>query len=193
MLKIPENRFPLDPVPLENPGQQAYEDLDGKREHVTTLTREGRLLEAGDFMPFVPGIEWQRHGLYIVQTVNAFDTETCDNCVDELDGFHRAHPEVPVYSLTKQNLAEVKKQSADQTFLQINPATAIALGTELVPGEGADPDFWSGALRRSIFVVDASGKIVHTQQPNDQEQMPDFDQVYRAALDALAKQQAAAS
>jgi len=58
------------------------------------------------------------------------------------------------------------------------------LGVALAPGEGADTEFWPTALRRTLALVGSDGRIIDIQQPDDQEQRPDFNEIYEK-LEAL--------
>lgn len=163
----------------------AYEDFEGKREELYTLVRT-RLLQPGDQLPEIPGIELGGQP-FILHTVNALGTETCDECVDTLEQFTKDHPEIPVYTLTKQNTDEFYAEHPDakkvgQKVLRITDTVAADLGVGLVAGENADPDFWPTALRRTLAAVDANGKIIDIQQPDDQEEKPDFLRAYAKVL-----------
>jgi hypothetical protein len=161
----------------------AFEIFEGNREELITLTRGGQLLQPGDALPVLPGVE---HGdtPFILHTVNAFGTETCDSCTDELETFHITHPDIPVISLTKQTPEEIQAEDAKRTEagkppvshsrITIDQDTAIDLGVALEAGEGADKEFWPTALRRTLILADRNGRIIDIEQPDDQEQKPDF-------------------
>lgn len=165
----------------------AFEIYEGNREELDTLTRTGRLLQPGDYLPHITGLENDGQP-FILHTVNAFGTETCDVCTDQLEAFHKLHPEVRVFSLTKQTEAEIKaeddkrasagKEPITHPRIPIDQETAVDLGVALAPGEGADPEFWPTALRRTLALVDGNSRIVDIQQPDDQEQIPDFTRIY---------------
>ena len=165
----------------------AFEIFEGKREELITLTRTGRLLQAGDFLPQMVGIEIQDKP-FILHTVNAFGTETCDFCIGELEVFHQAHPDTEVISLTKQSAKEIQDEDAKRAQegkppithkrVTIDQELAIDLGVALAPGEGADKEFWPTALRRTLALIDGQGRIVDIQQPEDQEEIPDFGKIY---------------
>ena len=180
-----------DHAPIPNkplPVLGAYEDFEGSREHLITLTRTGQLLQVGDQLPPVAGIELG-NGPIVLHAVNEFGTPMCDACTSELERFHQEHPEIPIYSLTRQapeKMGLEDGQPITHAQLQIDDETAINLGIALQPGEGADEDFWPTALHRTIAVVDAQGTITHIQQPDDQDQMLDFESAYQAVLDASA-------
>lgn len=167
----------------------AFEIFEENYEELITLTRTGQLLQAGDFLPSVPGIELEDRP-FILHTVNAFGTETCDTCTDELETFHRDNPDIPIYSLTKQSAVEIAAEDAKRAKegkppvthkrITVDHETAIDLGVALAPGRGAAEDFWPTALRRTLAVIDPQGQIVDIQQPDDQEQVPDFERVYDA-------------
>jgi len=171
----------------------AFEMYEGARENLNTLTRTGQLLQVGDHLPEIAGVESGGRP-FILHTVNAFGTETCDMCTDELETFQLSHPDVPVFSLTKQSAEELRaedekraaagKPPITQSRVTIDQETAIDLGVALAPGEGADPEFWPTALRRTLALVDGNGTIVDIQQPDDQEEVPSFTQVYEQ-LEAL--------
>jgi hypothetical protein len=171
----------------------AFEIHEGTREELITLTRTGQLLQPGDFLPAVKGIELEGKP-FILHTVNAFGTETCDMCTDELETFHKQHPETPVISVTKQTPEEIAVEDAKRRAegkppvtherVTVDQETAIDLGIALAPGEGADPEFWPTALRRTLALVGSDGRIIDIQQPDDQEQRPDFAEIYEA-LEAL--------
>jgi hypothetical protein len=171
----------------EVPVAGAYEIYEGNFEELITLTRTGRLLETGDYLPVVEGIETNGEP-FILHTVNAFGTEMCDMCTDELETFHQAHPEVPVISVTKQTLEEIAAEDAKRAAEGKAPVThsrvsvgqeaAIDLGIALASGEGADPEFWPTALRRTLALVGSDGRIIDIQQPDDQDQLPDFAKIY---------------
>jgi len=167
-----------EPIPIKG----AYEIYDGKREELITLTRAGRLLQEGELLPPIPGISPE--GVFIIHTVNAFGTPTCDECTSELETFHQQHPGVPVYSLTKQTPEQIQEENAKHpgqevthNQLSIDDGTAIDLGVALRPGEGADEEFWPTALRRMVAVV-KDGQVVHIQEHDDQEEKPDFMKVF---------------
>jgi hypothetical protein len=178
------------PIPSEVPVNGAFEIFDGKREELLTLTRNGQLLTKGDVVPAIPGIELEGRP-FVLHTVNAFGTETCDACTDDVEAFHIAHPEVPVYSLTKQSPEEIAaddtKRNAEgkpritHQRITVSNDTAIDLGIALAPGEGADEEFWPTALRRTLALVDADGRIRDIQQPDDQEEVPDITGLYEGA------------
>jgi len=171
----------------EIPVSGAFEIYEGNREELITLTRTGQLLRPGDFLPDVDSIEVGDKP-FIIHTVNAFGTETCDICTDEIEAFHQSHPDVPVFSITKQTpeeiAAEDAKRAADgksritHARISIDQDTAVDLGVALAPGEGADPEFWPTALRRTLALVDSNGQIIDIQQPDDQEEHPDFSKIY---------------
>ncbi|MBX4197445.1 hypothetical protein KW801_02735 [Candidatus Saccharibacteria bacterium] len=175
------------PAPSEVPVNGAFEIFDGKREELITLTRNGQLLTKGDVVPAIPGILLEGRP-FVLHTVNAFGTETCDACTDEVEAFHITHPEVPVYSLTKQSSEEIAAEDAKRNEegrsrithqrVTVSNDTAINLGIALAPGEGADKEFWPTALRRTLALVDAGGRIVDIQQPDDQEEVPDITGIY---------------
>lgn len=174
----------------EIPVTGAYEVFEGSREELITLTRTGSLLQPGDTLPVIPGVDLHDSPL-ILHTVNAFGTETCDTCTDELETFHLRHPEIPVISLTKQSPEEIDAENAKKTEagkpkithrqLTIDHETAVDLGVALAPGQGADEEFWPTALRRTLALVDSHGKIIDIQQTEDQEEKPDFLRVFEAA------------
>ncbi len=171
----------------------AFEIFEGNREELDTVTRTGRLLQPGDSLPSIPGVDIGGKP-FILHTVNAFGTETCDMCTDELETFHLEHPEIPVISLTKQSTAEIAAEDAKRAEagkppirharITIDQESAIDLGVALAPGLGADEEFWPTALRRTLALVNAEGMIVDIQQPDDQEQRPDFGKIYEE-LEAL--------
>lgn len=176
-----------DSFPDAVPIQGAFEVHDGTTENLTTLTKNGELVKVGDRLPEVPGIYLDEEPA-IIQTVNAFGTPTCDGCVNELEQFQIDNPGVRVFSLTKQGPGEMDDGSEpaelQQERVQIDDAAAIELGVALDPGENADADFWGGALRRAVVVVNRDRVVTHVQIHKDQEQKPDFLAVYQAALDA---------
>lgn len=180
----------INSTPNELPVSGAFEVFEGNREELITLTRNGELLQPGDVLPAVPGVEPEGRP-FVLHTVNAFGTETCDTCTDVIEAFHLSYPEVPVYSLTKQSADEIAAEDGKRVVegkkpvthqrLSIDQDTAVDLGAALAPGEGADADFWPTALRRTLVVVGADGKIIDIQQPDDQEQKPDWAMIYEAA------------
>ncbi|HSW80342.1 MAG TPA: hypothetical protein VLG47_06205 [Candidatus Saccharimonadales bacterium] len=178
------NQYPGQSIPVDG----AFEVFEGNRENLITLTRNGELLQVGDQLPPIPGIN--PDGVpFILHTVNAFGTPTCDRCTDMLEAFHRDHPDVPIYSLTKQEPEQMRTENEDESpithdRIQIDQNTAIDLGVELAPGEGADTEFWPTALRRTVAVIGGDGRILHIEQPDDQEQFPNFDALYDAVLAA---------
>ncbi len=177
------------PAHSEVPVNGAFEIFDGKREELITLTRNGQLLTKGDVVPAIPGVVLES-GPFVLHTVNAFGTETCDGCTDEVEAFHIANPEIPVYSLTKQSAEEIaaedsKRREAGKLLvthsrITVSNDTATDLGIALAPGEGADEEFWPTALRRTLAFVGADGKVVDIQQPDDQEEVPDITRIYDA-------------
>jgi hypothetical protein len=182
MSDLSKNQDPFTPKQeVSIPG--AFEIFEGNREELNTLTRNGRLLQPGDIVPVLPGVELG--GIpFILHTVNAFGTETCDTCTDELEAFHLARPEIPVISLTKQTPEEIMAEDAKRieagkpavthNRITIDQDTAIDLGVALEAGEGADKEFWPTALRRTLILADRNGRIIDIEQPDDQEQKPDF-------------------
>ncbi len=148
------------------------------------------MLSVGDYLPDISGLE-PTDGPIIIHTVNAFGTETCDNCINVIETFHLAHPDIPVYPLTKQDLAKIAAEEAKSgrsvthTRLTIDQETAIDLGVALAPGANADEEFWPTALRRSLIVVGENGLIIHIQEPDDQEQEPDFLQAFEVVESAI--------
>lgn len=85
-----QNHDPFSDQP-EIPVSGAFEVYEGAREELITLTRMGRLLQPGDYLPAVEEIEVADKP-FILHTVNAFGTETCDMCTDEVEAFHKVHP-----------------------------------------------------------------------------------------------------
>jgi hypothetical protein len=171
------------------PVDGAFEDYEGTREHLITLTRSGQLLRVGDSIPAIPGVSTDGRP-YILHTVNALGTPTCDSCVDMLEQFHIDHPEVPVYSITKQDIGEFDADNPDapevtHKRVRISEDTAIDLGIALASGENADAEFWPTALRRTLAVIDSDGRVIDIQQPDDQEEKPDFLRAEAAVLAAF--------
>src|ERR1700752_4424069 len=104
-----------DPAPRPAlPVQGAFEIYEGNRENLITLTRTGQLPKVGDYLPKVPEFELPGKP-FILHAVNAFGTETCDTCTDELESFRQAHPEIPVISLTKQSPEAIAEEDAKRT------------------------------------------------------------------------------
>jgi hypothetical protein len=168
---------------------QPSPELEAVREELDTLTRPG-LMQPGDVLPHIPGLEMDGTP-FILQTVNALGTPTCDTCVDQLEAFHNEHPNIPVITLTKQRSDEIQKLDAKSNEdgktptahqrITIDQETAIDLGVALAPGQNADPEFWPTALRRTLAFIGADGRIVDIQQPNDQESIEDFSTIYDEA------------
>lgn len=167
----------------------AFEIDDGKREELITLTRNGRLLEVGDQLPAIKGVD-PKNKPFILHTVNAFGTATCDECIGELEAFHLNNPDIPIYSLSKQSPEEIEtaNQKSGRPIthpcISIDQETAVDLGIAVAPGEGADKEFWPSALRRLVAVIDSDGKVIHVQHPDDQDQLLDFSEVYDHVLAA---------
>ena len=180
----------ISPTPNEIPIKEgAYQVFEGNREELITLTRTGQLLQPSDFLPAIPGVETENKP-FVLHTVNAFGTETCDGCTDEVEAFHIANPEIPVYSLTKQSAEEIAAEDSKRSEagkppvthsrITVSNDTAIDLGIALAPGEGADKEFWPTALRRTLAFVGADGKVADIQQPDNQEEVPDITRIYDA-------------
>lgn len=177
-----------DSFPEAVPIQGAFEELeDGTVEQLITLTANGELLKVGDTLPFISGVDIDGQAA-VIQTVNAYGTPTCDNCIDQMEQFQIDNPTIRVFGLTKQSPGEMddgsEPKQLTQERVQINDDAAIELGVALDPGENADVDFWGGALRRAIAVVNSDRVVTHVQIHEDQEQEFDFLAVYQAALDA---------
>ncbi len=184
------------------PVDGAYEDFaeDGKptvREHLLTLTREGHLLEPGDELPNIPGIDLAKiNGPFVLHVVNALETPDCEKCVNEAEALMPQFEGIPVFTLTKQAFEDLKEPKAlegrKQQMVTIDDETAIDLGVALEAGENADKEFWPTALRRSAIVVTKEGRIAHVEQPLDQAEILDFYTAFVVAEsiargDALAR------
>lgn len=165
----------------------AYEDFEGKREHLETVTR-GRLPQVGDLLPELPEAIKQSHGVKVLNIVNALGTQACDAYTRNAETLFGPHRDlIDLFHISKQPQEEMilegeKKDEISSPRVPITPEQATDLGVELEPGEGADPEFWPKASRRTVIVA-KDGQIVYVEQPDNQDQEPN----YQAALEAAQK------
>lgn len=192
---FPQN-YNFDPTIL--PVHGAFEVREGgARDELVTLTRTGRLLQPDDsIMPAVLRLPFDLEVgeiPYILHSANALGDKTFDDDLEVIQAFQQSHPGTPVYSLTKQSPTEVAhekerrieagKSPITHRHLTINHNEAINLGIALEPSEGADAEFWTNALRRTLAIVDRDGRIASIEQPDDQKAALDIPKI-RDALDA---------
>lgn len=175
----PKPEIPVEDGAFENFVDPEVENAPEITEHLTTLTRSGALMKPGDQLPFTP--EGTQGRPYLLHIVNQVGTPRCDQCIDTLEELITVHPDVPVITVTKEFYEDTPvERELGQTVLQIGREVAVDLGVELVPGQDADAEFWSTALRRTLAAVDADGRVLYVEQPLDQDELLDFDSAYAA-------------
>lgn len=185
-MTTPEGQHPERKPTVKIPG--AYEDFEGKREHLETVTR-GRLPQVGDRLPetIIPTA-----GVRVLNIVNALSTPACDTYTRNAERiFNPYQEEIGLFHVSKQAPDEMRLEDEQEGEItsprvSISQEQAIELGVELEPGEGADPEFWPTAARRTVIVA-KDGQIVYVEQPENQDQEPNYQAALEAAKQALQK------